>query len=326
MLQDCTAVVRILAVGVLMSSAGFAAAQQTYPNKPIRIIVPFTTGGSNDILARLIGQKFTESWGQQMIVDNRPGGSTIIGSEALVKSPPDGYTLMVTSVTHIITPLLVPTPYDPIKDFAPVSTISSQEMILLLNPSVPANSLRELIALAKAKPGQLDYASTGNGGAAHLAGEFFNILAGIKIQHIPYKGGTPAMTDLLGGQVQMTWVGPSSAVGYINSNKLKALGISGDKRMAALPQVPTFAEAGLPNFDMKGWFGVLSPAGTPKEVIDKLSTEIVRILTMPDIKEKLMKQALDPFITTRDEFAALMKADMAKYTRIIKTANIKIAE
>lgn len=303
-----------------------AAAQQGYPNKQIRIIVPFTPGGSNDILARILGQKLTEGWGRPVVVENRPGGSTIIGSEALAKAPPDGHTLMVTSVTHVITPLLVSTPYDPIRDFAPVGTLSSNEMILLLHPSLPVNSVRELIQLARLKPGQLNYASTGVGGAAHLAGEFFNLLTGINIQHVPYKGGTPAITDLLGGQVHMTWVGPSSAVGYIHGKKLKGLAVSGSKRLAALPEVPTFGESGLRDFDMKGWFGVLSPAGTPREIIDKLSAEIAKVLSLADIREKLVKQALEPFVTTPSEFAALMKADQIKYTRIIRTANIKAPE
>lgn len=316
-------------VGVLaplLTLIGPVGAQQAYPSKPMRIIVPFTPGGSNDILARTLGQKLTEGWGRPVVVENRPGGSTIIGSEALTKAPPDGHTLMVTSVTHVITPLLVSTPYDPIRDFAPVGTLSSNEMILLLHPSLPVNSVRELIALAKQKPGQLNYASTGVGGAAHLAGEFFNLLTGINIQHVPYKGGTPAITDLLGGQVHMTWVGPSSAVGYIHGKKLKGLAVSGSKRLAALPQVPTFGESGVRDFDMKGWFGVLSPAGTPKEIIDKLSAEIAKVLSLPDIREKLVKQALEPFITTPGEFAALMKADLAKYTRIIRTAHIKAPE
>jgi len=310
----------------LLTLIGPAAAQQGYPNKQIRIIVPFTPGGSNDILARILGQKLTEGWGRPVVVENRPGGSTIIGSEALAKAPPDGHTLMVTSVTHVITPLLVSTPYDPIRDFAPVGTLSSNEMILLLHPSLPVNSVRELIQLAKLKPGQLNYASTGVGGAAHLAGEFFNLLTGINIQHVPYKGGTPAITDLLGGQVHMTWVGPSSAVGYIHGKKLKGLAVSGSKRLAALPQVPTFGESGLRDFDMKGWFGVLSPAGTPREIIDKLSAEIAKVLSLADIREKLVKQALEPFVTTPSEFAVLMKADQIKYTRIIRTANIKAPE
>jgi tripartite-type tricarboxylate transporter receptor subunit TctC len=318
---------RMLTLGMLLAIAGPAAAQQAYPNKFIRMIVPFPPGGANTILARMLGQKLTESWGQQVVVDNRGGGNTIIGSEALVKSPPDGYTLILVSSAHVINPLLLPNlPYDAIKDFAPVASIASTEQLLVIHPSVPANNLQEFIALAKSKPGQLNYASSGTGGVQHLAGEYFNMMAGVKIQHIPYKGGGPAITDLIGGQVQVYFAATSVAIPLINTGKIKALAISGESRLPALPQVPTFDEAGLPGYEGKGWFAVLAPAGTPKNIIDKLSTEIGRIVAIPDIKEKLVSLGVAPFICTPDQLAALMKTDMARFAGIIKTADIKIEQ
>ena len=318
------AVVRILTVGVLIAFAGSAAAQQAYPNKPIRFIVPYAPGGGTTIVARLIGQKLTESWGQQVLVDNRPGGNTIIGSEALVRSAPDGYTILLTANTHAINPNLLALPYDSIKDFAPVATVTSSELILVLHPSLPANNLQEFVALAKSKPGQLNYASSSTGGTQHLAGELFDVMAGVRMQHVPYKGSGQALTDLVGGQVQLAFMSPINAIPHIKTGQLKAIAISGEARLWALPKVPTFTEAGLPGFEVRSWFGFLAPAGTPKEIIAKLSTEIARILALPDFKEKLASQGANPFISTPEQFAALIKADIAKFAKIIKNANIKL--
>ncbi len=317
------AVARMLTSVALLALAGTAAAQQDYPTKPIRLIVPFAPGGGTNIVARLVGQKLTESLGQQVNVDNRPGGNTIIGSETLVRSPPDGYTIIVVTVAHAINPHLFPVPYDPIRDFAPVATIVGSELILVVHPSLPANDLRGFIALAKAKPGQLNYATSGSGTSSHLTAEFFNILAAVKIQHIPYKGSGPALTDLIGGQVQLSFQSPSAVVGHIKSGKLKPIAITGQTRAPALPQVPTFTEAGLPGLDVKLWYGVLAPAGTPKPIIDRLSNELATILAAPDFKEKLASQGVEPFISTSEQFAALIKTDSAKYAKIIKSANIK---
>jgi len=310
-------------LGTLMAIANPVVGQQAYPGKPIRLIVPFPPGGGTNIVARLVGQKLAENLGQQVIVDNRPGGNTIIGTEALVRSPADGYSLILVSSAHVINSLLLPTPYDAIKDFAPVTTVTSNEAILLLHPSVPANTLQEFIALAKSKPGQINYATSGSGGIPHLQTELFSSIVGIKLQHIPYKGAGPAMTDLLGGQVQMYLTAAINGVPHIKSGKLKGIAISGDKRTAALPQVPTFAEAGLPGFDARTWYGILAPAGTPKEILDKLATEIAKVLALPDIRENLAKQGLDPFPSTPERYAALLKADQAKFAQVIRTANIK---
>ncbi len=324
MMKSCTTVFQVLALSMLTAVLGDpAAAQQTYPTRPIRVVVPYPPGGSVDPLARLVAQKLRDGLSQQIIVDNRPGGRTIIGSEILLKSKPDGYTLMVVSSTFVITPLLFPTPFDAIKDFAPVASLASSGVLLLLHPSVPAKNLQELIALAKSRPGQLNFA-TNIGSTTHLAGELLNIMSGIKMQMISYKGGGPAFTDLIGGQVEVSIQPIISSVPFIKSGRLKAIAVSGETRSPALPQVPTFAQSGMPGFDVKPWFGVLAPAGTPKDVINILSTAIARILALPDFKENLVGQGMDPFISTPEQFAALMKADATMFAKIIKTANIKI--
>lgn len=318
---------QVLSVCVLMAFAGPATTQQAYPSKPVRLIVPFPPGGTTDPLARLIGTKLAESLGQPVIVDNRAGGNTIIGTEVVVKSRPDGYTLLFLAHTNLVVPQAYGKfsnlPYDVIKDLAPVASTAMTEVILLAHPSLPANDLREFIALAKSKPGQLNYASSGSGTTNHLAPELINMLAGIKTQHIPYKGGGPALTDLIGGQVQMFMNNPQSLIPHVKSGKIKAIAITGETRSPALPQVPTFTEAGLPGINMNAWFGVLAPAGTPKEIINRLSSEIGKILALPDTKEKFASQGLEPFISSPDQFSALLKTDMARYARIIKAANIK---
>ena len=323
--QPFSRVLLQLSTLLLLVSPLVAFAQATYPMKPIRFISPYAPGGSTTAMARVIGQKLTESWGQNVIVDNRPGGNTIIGTEALAKSTPDGYTIILTTNTHVINPsLFAKLPYDPIKDFAPVGTVYSSEFVLVINPAVPANNLQELIALAKSRPGQLNYATTGAGGSGHLANEMLSMLAGIKTQHIPYKGAGPALVDLIGGQVQMFINNPLTVIAHINSGRLRAIAITGEARVPALPQVPTFTEAGLPGLDVKPWFCVLAPAGTPKTIINKLSTEIARIVAMPDVQEYLAKQGMDPFSSTPEQLAALMRTDLAKWAKVIKTANIRL--
>jgi len=299
------------------------AAQQDYPSKPIRMVVPFPPGGATNVVARIIAQKLGDEWGQTVVVDNRPGGNTIIGTEAVAKAPPDGYTILMVLNNFVITPLLQAAPYDPLKDFAPVATVASGEILLVVHPSVQAKTLQELIALAKAKPGELNYASAGNGTPLHLAAESFNVLAGVKIQNVPYKGGGPALADLLGGQVQMQFSGPLSALPHIQTGKLRPIAFSGPKRFAGLPDTPTFAEQGLPAYNASFWFGILAPAGTPKLIVDKLSAQIAKILQQPDVKETFTSQGIDPSYTTPDQFAALLKSDTARFAQLIKTAGIK---
>ena len=317
-------VARLLAIGILMALGSPIAAQQTYPSKPIRFITPYPAAGGNDILARLIGQKLSESWGQQVVVENRPGGNTVIGTEAVAKSPPDGYTIIMTTSSHVIMPSLLHLPFEPIKDFAPVATVASTEMLLVIHPSVPANTLQEFIAHAKAKPGQLSYGTGGSGNPNHLAAVLLEILAEIKMQHVPYRGAAPIIADLMGAQLQLSFLSLINVESQIRSGRLKAIAVSGDNRMSALPRVPTFTEAGLPNMDIKQWYGVLAPSGTPRAIIDKLANEIARILAMPDVQAKLVQQGAEPLITTPDQFSAQMRADLARYAKTIKTANIKL--
>lgn len=322
-MRYCTTVARIAIAGTLMALAGFATAQSAYPTKPIRFIVGNAPGGSTDILARLFGQKLSESLGQPVIIDNRPGANSIVGTDALAKSPPDGYTIMVVNVSHVINPLVSKLPFDTIKDFAPISGLTVSLYVLTINPSVPANTLQEFIAYAKSKPGQLNYASSGIGSGVHLATETLSNIVGIKMQHIPYKGAAPALTDLVGGQVQMYMATTLSTLPFIKTGKIRPLAISGTARVAVLPQVPTFAEAGVPGFDVKNWFGVLAPAGTPKPIVDRLAAEITKIMDMPSTLATFASQGVEPFKMTPEQFSALMKSDMARYAKIAKAANIR---
>ena len=307
-----------------MSAAGAAQAQQDYPNRIIRIISPNAPGGGTTLLAQLIGEKLTEAWGKNIIVENRPGGNGIIGGQALSSAAPDGHTLMSMTNTHILTPLLLPTPYDAIRDFAPVATIASSELMLVIHPSVPVSTVKELIALAKARPGQLNFASSGSGSLTHLQAEFFNINAGIKLQHIPYKGSGQALADLVGGHVQMYFGPPNNAVPHVQSGRLKPIAVGGKARLPALPNVPTFSEEGIPNVDLREWWGLLAPAGTPAPIIEKISKQTAMIVARPEVRKKLSEIGMDPFVSTPDEFSALMKQLTVRFTEIIKTANIKL--
>ena len=321
------AMVRMATVAILMGLAGFVAAQQAYPSKPMRIIIPFPPGGSNDVLARIVGVKLTESLGQQVIVDNRGGGNTIIGTEAAAKSPADGYTLLLAGSTQVSLPSLYRSlPFDVVRDFAPVATIARSEFVLVVHPLVPANSLQELIALARARPGQINYASSSTGGPTHLSAVLFGMIADIRIQHIPYKGGGPAIADLIGGQVQMAFGNPSNVVSQVKAGKIKAIAVSGDARLAALPQVLTFTEAGLPGMVVGNWYGFLVPAATPKDIVDRLASEIGKIAATPDYKERIVSQGLDTFVSTPEQFAAMVKSDIARVGKIIKAGNITLEQ
>jgi len=315
-----------VAVGIVAAASSISSAQQAYPVKPIRLIVPFPPGGSIDPVARMLAPKLAETFGQQVVVDNRPGANGAIGTELLAKSAPDGYTLVLLGGgTHVINALLVRNlPYDSVKDFAPVATVQRSDYVLVVHPSLPVSSLKQLIALAKARPGELSYASAGNGNMNHLAAELFNMLTSVKTHHIPYKGGGQALTDVMGGQVHMHFAVVVSALPHLKSGRLKPLAIGGDTRFPALPQVPTFTEAGLPGFRLQPWQGIFVPARTPKPIIDRLATEISRIVMLPEITERITNWGSQPLISTPEQFAALLTSDFAKFAEIIKTANIKI--
>ncbi|MFH1558318.1 MAG: tripartite tricarboxylate transporter substrate binding protein [Pseudomonadota bacterium] len=318
------AVAQLVTAALLMALTGGVVAQQAYPNKTIRLIVPFPPGGGVTIIARLIAPKLMEGLGQPVIVDNRPGGNTIIGTEAVAKAAPDGYTLLMISSAHVINHFTLPNlPYDSFKDFAPVATSYKSRYILIAHPSLPANNLREFIAPAKARPGQLNYSSSGTGGVQHLAGELFSVTAGVKIEHIPYKGGGPAITDLLGGQVEFSFQPLSTVFIHVKAGRLKALAVPDEVRAPLLPQVPTFAEAGLPGFHVSSWGGVLAPARTPRAIIDKLSAEIGRILATPDMQKQLVNQGQEALISTPEQFASMMKEEMTKIAALVKVVHIK---
>ena len=325
-MKSCTVLTRILSVAVLAGFPGALLAQQNYPTKPIRWITPYPPGGSTTALSRLVGDKLGEVFGQNVIIDNRPGGNTMIGADAVAKAAPDGYTLLLGGNTQVILSLLMRPPFDVFKDFAPVTIIANTNYILVVNPAMPANTLREFIAHAKARPGQLNVASVATGSSQHLMGELFNILAGVKMQHIPYRGGQQGIIDLMGGTVQASFSNAINVIPHIKNGRLKGLAITGDKRTVALPQLPTYAEAGLPGYDPKNWQGMLTTTGTPGAIINKLSVEVGKILAMPDIREKLITSGMEPYHSGPQKMAAQMKADYAENGKIIKAANIKIEE
>jgi tripartite-type tricarboxylate transporter receptor subunit TctC len=314
------------ALGIVLALVAALACAQTYPTKPIRIVVPFPPGGATDILARDVAQKLTEAWGQSVIVDNRPGAGGNIGSELVAKSAPDGYTLEMGTVgTHAINAsLYAKMPYDHVKDFTPVILVAGVPNVLVVNPSVPANSVGELIAYAKANPGKLNFASSGNGTSIHLSGELFKVMAGVQITHVPYKGSTPALQDLLAGQVQMMFDNLPPSLPQIKAGKLRALAVTSLARAPALPDVPTLSESGLPGFDASSWFGILAPAGTPAPIVAKLNAEVAKWLATPEAKEKLAKQGANIAGGTPADFAKHIAAETAKWAKVVKESGAKI--
>lgn len=298
---------------------------QNYPTKPIRFIVPFPPGGPTDTIARIVGQKLTESWGQPVVIDNRGGASGNIGAEIASKSPPDGYTLfLVASNFPINVSLFSKLPYDLVKDFEAVINMAYTPYILVVHPTVPAKSVKELIALAKSKPGQLNYASASTGSANHLAMELFKTMAGVDMVHIPYKGAAPATTDLLGGQVALMFNNMISALPHIKSGKLRALAVTSAKRSPAVPDVPTVAESGLPGFEVIGWYGVLVPAKTIKEIVTKLNNQIDKIVHMPDVIERLFGIGVEPTSSTPEEFDTFIKDEITKWAKVVKASGARL--
>lgn len=298
---------------------------QTYPNKPIRLIVPFPPGGGNDVIARVIAQKLTERFGQQVVVDNKAGANGIVGLQALMQAPPDGYTIAVGAAGPMaVNPSLYEKlPYDPLKDFAPITNMVNFPLLLVTHPSVPAKNIQELIALAKAKPQQLYFASPGSGNSGHLAGELFNAMAQVKTVHVPYKGQGPALSDLITGQVQMLYSSIPSVVNQIKSGQLNAVAVGSAKRLASMPDIPTIAESGVPGYEAYSWVGMLAPAKTPKDIVNKLNAEIVDILKRKDVADKLNQQGAIPVGDTPEQFASYIKAEIEKWGGVVRSANIK---
>jgi tripartite-type tricarboxylate transporter receptor subunit TctC len=303
-----------------------SAVAQSYPTKPIRWIVTYPPGGPTDVVARAIGAKLTEAWGQQIIIDNRAGAGGMIGTELGARAAPDGYTLLFgTSAGMTINPALQSRlPYDPVKDFAPVSLLVINPQLLVLNPTVPANSVKELVALAKAKPGQLNYASVGQGSPNHLGMELLKALTGTNIVHVPYKGTGPAITDLLGGQVQLMFNSMPTVLPLVRSGKLRALAVGSTQRISAIADIPTVAESGVPGFENVTWYGMFAPAKTPREIVNKLNAQVVRILAEPDMAQRLSSQGAEPRSSTPDELAKFMRVEFERWAKVIKSAGVKV--
>jgi len=300
------------------------AQAQTWPVKAVRLVVPFAAGGSTDIIGRTLGQKLNEMWGQPVVVDNRPGGSTVIGTDVVAKSPPDGYTLLVTPAPFTIVPsLIAKLPYDPAKDFEPITLINTTPLVIVVNPSVPAKSIKELIALAKSRPGALNYGSSGSGGSNHLAGELFNAMTGVKMIHIPYKGNAPALTDLIGGHVDVVFNGLTSAMPFIKSGKLRALAVTSLARTGSLPDMPTLDELGLKGFQAVAWNGLTAPARTPKDIIAKINSDALKVVRSAELVERLKAEGSDPVGNSPAEYSAFLRNEIAKWAKVIKSAGVK---
>lgn len=309
---------------LLFSAVASTVHAQNYPSKTIRLIVPFAAGGSTDVIARVLAPKLTEAWGQQVIVDNRPGGNTTIGTDIVAKSAPDGHTLLVTPAPFTVVPsVMTKLPYDPAKDFEPITLINTTPMGLVVHPGVPAKNLKELIALAKTRPGQMNFGSSGSGGVPHLSGELLNTMAGLKITHVPYKGNAPALADLVGGHVDMAFNGLTSVMPFIKSGRLRVLGVTSIARTAALPEVQTLDEQGLKGFQAVAWNGLTAPARTPKDAIAKTADTVARIIKSPEFAEQLKRDGSDPVGSTTAEFVAHLRNEVVKWKKVLDRAGIK---
>jgi len=313
--------VAILLAAVVPAAAGHA---QEYPTKPVRIIIGFPPGGATDLIARLMAPKYTQIFKQQFIVDNRPGANGVIGSDLAAKAPPDGHTIHLATIgSLVLSPATTKVPYDPLKDFAPISQAVSLQNIFIVHPTLPTRTLKELIALAKKKPGAFNYASSGLASPGHLAGELFKNMAGVDMVHVPYKGGGPALTDLIAGHVEIFVAVISTAMPAVKSGRARALAVTGGKRAAALPEVPTVAESGLKGYEASNWYGMVAPAGTPQSIIDRLHNETAAILNMPDVRKVLLDSGIDALSSTPQQFAAYIKSETEKWTRVIKAAKLE---
>lgn len=313
----------VIALAGLMSAV--PAAAQSYPAKTVRIVVPYPPGGVTDILTRIVGQKLTESWKQPVVIDNRAGGSGNIGAELVVRAPGDGYTLLSASTVHTVNPSLYPKlGYDPLKDFTPIMLMAQVANVLVVHPSLPVKTVKEFIAFAKQRPGQLHYSSAGNGSAPHLTAEMFKTMTQTSLVHVPYKGAAPAMNDLLAGHVMLTFATAPSGVPLVQQNKLRALGVSGAARMPALPAVPTIAEAGVPGYEAVGWNGLVGPTGMTPAVVNAINTEVTRILKAPDSHKRLVELGLEPRTSSPTELATFLKEEVVKWAKVVKASGARV--
>ncbi len=313
-------------VAVSLAIGAATASAQPWPTKPIKWIVPFASGGTTDILARTVGEKLSAALGQPVVVENKPGAGGGVGAEFVAHSPPDGYTIMGGTIsTHAINASLYQKlPYDPVKDFAPITLIARVPNMLVVNPDVPASNVGELIRLMKTKPGNYTFASSGNGTSQHLSGELFKTMAGVDMQHIPYKGSPPALQDVVGGQVTMTFDNITTALPLAKAGKLRALAVTTATRSAVAPDVPTLAESGLPGYEIGSWQGVFAPAGTPPAIVQRLNAEIVKILNQPDVRQRLVALGAEPAPNTPEEFAAMVKSEVAKWGDVVRRSGAKV--
>ena len=319
-----TRLLRLLALSAVAATFASPTLAQNYPARPVKIIVPFAAGGPADNFARFMGQRLGDALGQPFVVDNRPGGGSVIGTDAAAKAAPDGYTLLMMSNTHTVNETLIANkPFNLMRDFVAVAPVNSSDLVLVAHPSLKANTLKELVALAKSQPGKLNYASSGPGTPYHMAGELFKSLAGVYLVHIPYRGSTGARTDVIGGQVDMMFDAVTTMTEQVKAGKVKAIATSGRVRSDVLPDVPTLAEAGVPGFDATIWLGLMAPKGTPKAVVDKLNEAVSKIVSQPEVKQLWAKQGAVPIVLSADAFDKYARDDIAKWARVIQTAGIK---
>jgi len=316
----------IIVAGLAASLLATAALAQSYPEKPVRLIVPFAAGGGNDSVARLVGKRVSDSLGQQLVIDNRPGAGGVLGAELAAKAAPDGYTLFLGGVgSHAINPNLSDSlPYDPIRDFAPVALLAQAPLVLAVHPSVPADSFKAFVALARSRPGQLNYASNGNGSSSHLAAVMFRSMTGVDMVHVPYKGLSPALADLLSGRVQLMFSSVVAILPHIKSGKLRGLALTGSRRMPSMPDLPTIAESGLPGYEASSWYGVLAPAGTPREIVARLNAELVKALAQSEVRTSLLAEGAEPAGGTPEQFAAHIRAEKERLGKLIREAKIRL--
>jgi tripartite-type tricarboxylate transporter receptor subunit TctC len=310
---------------VAASSAQAQDAAHSYPQRPVRLIDPYAPGGGSGLIARLLSDKLSPQWGKQIVVDNRPGAAAAIGSEMAAKSPPDGYTLLMgTSGSIAINPGMYPNlPYDPVRDLVAITQTSAQVNVLVLHPSVAASSVKELVALAASRPGQLNFSSAATGATGHLAGELFQSLAGVRMTHIPYKGSSPAAIAVISGEVQLMFGNVLAVLPHMNAGKLKAIAVSSRERAKALPNLPTIAEAGVPGYEAMGWNGVFAPAGTPRPIVDKLNRDIVAVLNMPDVRERLESMSSNPVGGTPEQFGAYVRQEIDRWGKVIRATGVR---